>query len=100
MTEPGAPGRGAFCPSNASAATLSVEQRFPPGAIVDHLPAMLVFHLLPAFAFVAGTQTTDAQAGLRIELADIDAGRFDTHVTVGVQTLGCHCRIAERVQAM
>jgi hypothetical protein len=35
---------------------------------------MLVFHLLPAFAFVARAQAADAEAGFAVELADVDAG--------------------------
>jgi hypothetical protein len=46
----------------------------PARAILNDFPAMLVFHLLPAFAFVASAQTADTQAGFIVELADVDTG--------------------------
>jgi hypothetical protein len=40
--------------------------------ILDNLPAMLVLHFLPAFAFVPRTHAADAKAGFAIEFTDID----------------------------
>jgi hypothetical protein len=42
--------------------------------IFNDLPAMLVLHLLPAFAFVACAHAADTETGLAIEFADIDTG--------------------------
>jgi hypothetical protein len=58
----------------ALADRLLVQLMLAPRTVLDDFPAMLVFHLLPAFAFVASAQTANAETGFAVEFADVDAG--------------------------
>jgi hypothetical protein len=40
--------------------------------VFDDFPAMLVFHLFPAFTFVARAHAAYTKAGFAVEFADID----------------------------
>lgn len=52
-------------------------------SVVDDPATVFVVHLLPALAFIARAKAANAQAGLVVELADVDAGRLDSHEIAG-----------------
>jgi hypothetical protein len=60
----------------------AVELRRAPRALINDFLAARVFHLLPFLALVACTQTANAQTRFAVELANVDTGRFDTHLAV------------------